>query len=581
MKWLIVEDALRDRKGHWLEYVSTFVRGFTALGDEVMVLCDRKAEAFIMEQTGARPVLPESIWHRMGDGAGALRRYARVPGHAWATFVAMRRVFKEFNHGLHGLTRMGNAQGDAHGTCAGAAFSSPSTSKLARDSANTSPTRGAGGPDSSLPATSHSLRAKVPEALTPATSYPLPATSIPLDWIFVPTVLVHHLLGWWMLLRTSSVPRNSRLVLFCPNLPIYLDNAGRAFWNGGPTTKLMAWLVAQLRREVESGRVVLGVETHAMRLALESLIGMRVTYLPHPVEFHAETRRRGGEESPTALTIEDTVASQAGPSEPDSLTSKLADVPVSESLTRSASGPSSSPATSHSLLATAPEALPPATSYAPPATAAKPIVFGCYGAARWEKGSDIFQEAIKLILKNEVPSGECQVASGKSQIQPVTSYQLLVTAAVRPLRFAIQWVEDFQDEKGNLVQLDPWFKKHPQVEIVDRYFQGDEYERRLEQTDVMVLPYRSPYRLRVSRVVIEAMLHGIPVIATKGTTLFEQAEEYGVALGCEEGSAQSLAEAILKVAEGFESLQTSAQKKASAAAQSFSVGFFRELLERK
>ena len=30
MKWLIVEDALRNRKGHWLEYVSTFVR---ALGD--------------------------------------------------------------------------------------------------------------------------------------------------------------------------------------------------------------------------------------------------------------------------------------------------------------------------------------------------------------------------------------------------------------------------------------------------------------------------------------------------------------------------------------------------------------------
>jgi len=47
----------------------------------------------------------------------------------------------------------------------------------------------------------------------------------------------------------------------------------------------------------------------------------------------------------------------AGPSEPDSLTSKLADLPFSESLTRSASGPASLPATSHSLLATAPDAL--------------------------------------------------------------------------------------------------------------------------------------------------------------------------------------------------------------------------------
>ena len=38
MRWLIVEDALRDRKGHWVEYVSTFVRGLRELGDEVASL---------------------------------------------------------------------------------------------------------------------------------------------------------------------------------------------------------------------------------------------------------------------------------------------------------------------------------------------------------------------------------------------------------------------------------------------------------------------------------------------------------------------------------------------------------------
>ena len=572
MRILIVEDALRDRKGHWLEYVSTFVHGLKGLGDEVTVLCDRKAEAFIMDQTGARPVLPESIWHRMGDGAGPLRRYARVPGHAWATFVAMRRVFKEFNHGLHGLTRMGKAQGDVLGTSVGAAFSSPSTSKLARDSENTSPTLGVSGPASCLPVTSHSLRATVPVALTPATSYPLPATSILLDWIFVPTVLVHHLLGWWLLLKTGSVPRESRVVLFFPNLPIRLDDAGRAFWNGGPTTKLMAWLLAQLRKEVESRLVVLGVETHAMRLALESLIGMRVTYLPHPVEFHAATPRRGGEESRKGLTTEDTVASQAGATFSNPSTSELSRDCENTSRTRSASAPASSPA----------------TSYPPPATSAKPIIFGCYGAARWEKGSDIFQEAIKLILKNEVAGIECPVASIQSEsarelgsaFLPITSNSLPATPVARPLCFAIQWVEDFQDEKGNLVQLDPWLKNHPQVEVINRYFQGDEYEQRLEQTDVMVLPYRSPYRLRVSRVVIEAMMHGMPVIATKGTTLFEQAEECGLALGCEEGSAESLAEAILEVVEDFEMMRVSAMERATTAAESFSVAYFRDLLEK-
>jgi len=506
MKWLIVEDALRDRKGHWLEYVSTFVRGLKELGDEVTVLCDRKAEVFIMEQTGAKPLLPESIWHRMGDGAGALRRYARVPGHAFATFIALRRFFRSLNHGEHG---------------------------------------GGGGEVSQGEMAS------------------------PPDWIFVPTVLVHHLLGWRILLTTGSVPRNSRVVLFFPNLPIHLDNAGRAFWNGGPTTKLMAWLLAQLRKGVDSGRVVLGVETHAMRLALESLIGMRVAYLPHPVEFHAETRRRGGEESPTALTTEDTEStedcfvqkqscawsSQTGPSEPDSLASKPADSSISQSPTRSATAPASLPSTSYPL----------------PATAAKPIVFGCYGAARWEKGSDIFQEAIRLILDGVISTKNN--AKGGEQIKPWKTR--IDTPEGRPIHFAIQWVEDFQDEKGNFVALDPLLKNHPQVDVIDRYFQGDEYERCLEQTDVMVLPYRSPYRLRVSRVVIEAMMHGMPVIATKATTLFEQAQEFGTVVACDGADAKSLAEAIWNLVTDFERMQHEAHRKSEIARTKFSVKYFR------
>ena len=51
------------------------------------------------------------------------------------------------------------------------------------------------------------------------------------------------------------------------------------------------------------------------------------------------------------------VGSHAGDSASDSLKSKLADLPVSESLIRYADGPASLPATSHSLPATAPEAL--------------------------------------------------------------------------------------------------------------------------------------------------------------------------------------------------------------------------------
>jgi glycosyltransferase involved in cell wall biosynthesis len=93
----------------------------------------------------------------------------------------------------------------------------------------------------------------------------------------------------------------------------------------------------------------------------------------------------------------------------------------------------------------------------------------------------------------------------------------------------------------------------------------------------MVLPYRKPYELRVSRVVIEAMLKGMPVIATEGTTLFEQAEEHGVVVGCDEGSAESLARAILELAEDFAAMRDEAKQKAKKAAESFSVSHFREL----
>ena len=192
------------------------------------MLCDQRAQGFVMEQTGARPVLPESIWHRMGDGAGAAKRYLRVPWHAVATFFAMRKFFKKFNHrghGEHGVGgrreikcetgRMDEAHCNAQEICAGAFESDSLTSKLAESPVSESPIRRANGPASS-PVTSHSLQATTPEAS-------LPATSSPLDWIFVPTVLVHHLLGWWLLLRAGCVPGDSRVLLFFSE---FADSAG-------------------------------------------------------------------------------------------------------------------------------------------------------------------------------------------------------------------------------------------------------------------------------------------------------------------------------------------------------------------
>ena len=88
-------------------------------------------------------------------------------------------------------------------------------------------------------------------------------------------------------------------------------------------------------------------------------------------------------------------------SEPGLLPSKLADSPLSESLTRSASGSASSPATSHSLLATAPVSPLPATSYSPLATPASPdVVFLAFGQIRDGKNLDLFIRAMTQLPEN-------------------------------------------------------------------------------------------------------------------------------------------------------------------------------------
>ena len=117
---------------------------------------------------GAKVVhTPETmVFYRLGNDPGKLtatgaaqKRHARD----WAKFLvkanqevasAVKRVASEAQRcgdflttdytDKHGYQK--NQQDNAQGTCAAAAFSNPSTSELARDCENTSPTRFASGP---------------------------------------------------------------------------------------------------------------------------------------------------------------------------------------------------------------------------------------------------------------------------------------------------------------------------------------------------------------------------------------------------------------------------------------------------
>jgi len=100
-------------------------------------------------------------------------------------------------------------------------------------------------------------------------------------------------------------------------------------------------------------------------------------------------------------------------SESDSLASEFADSSTSESLTRCAGGPAPSPATSHSLLATAPGALSLDAPRSQLATPASPdVVFLAFGQIRDGKNLDLFlramtrlPEQVKLLVAGKGDSG--------------------------------------------------------------------------------------------------------------------------------------------------------------------------------
>jgi glycosyltransferase involved in cell wall biosynthesis len=396
MRWLIVEDALRDRKGHWLEAVGTFRNEFSASGDHVTVLTDAELAPDIRDALRAEAILPRSVWHRLGDGSGRMTRYTRVFSHNWQTWRVMKRYLEKHQD---------------------------------------------------------------------------------FDAIFVPTVSVHHLLAWTRLIKRTLCGRRTRVLLFFVYGPLRANpSGGTPVLEGSPTARMMIWLLKSLAAEVKRGKVVLGVETEAMKAGMERAAGVPFVCFPPPVSL------------------------------------------------------------ANGSLATS---LEPGSS----------INMACYGPARAEKGSDVLQEAIK-----------------RHRRQYPTSHT----------HFTIQWNEDFS-VNGSLVSKSAELMADPQVRFVIHYTTAEEYARQLTKTDVLLLPYRlSSYAFRGSRVIVEAVNHGIPVVTTKGTTLAALAADFGAGFTCEDGSPDSLASAIREMELRFWELKQTAESRQPVAEKYFSVAAWRD-----
>ena len=182
------------------------------------------------------------------------------------------------------------------------------------------------------------------------------------------------------------------------------------------------------------------------------------------------------------------------------------------------------------------------------------VAFGSFGFARFDKGTDILQEAVRLIFE-KTPEFET--------------------------RFFIQWNRDFDFDDGRTATISPTLRENPLVHYITEVFDKDAYLDYLARTDIVVLPYRRFfYRERLSRVAIDAAIAGIPFIAPEGTWLSRFQEKYGAGLTFEPERPESLAEMIREARKQSDDLKARARSRMKAAAEAFGPeAFLRRIKE--
>jgi glycosyltransferase involved in cell wall biosynthesis len=178
----------------------------------------------------------------------------------------------------------------------------------------------------------------------------------------------------------------------------------------------------------------------------------------------------------------------------------------------------------------------------------------CPGFARHEKGSDVLQDAIRI---------------GQEQLLALN------------IKFTFQWKADggFRRKEGNIEGRDKTLEANGLVQYEESVLSGMDYWDFLANSDLLVLPYRcDPYTTRLSRVTIEAMQVGRPIIYPKGSWLEFAVNESGVGVGFDDGSPKSLLGAIIEATSNLDALKVAAHAKASQARIRYSSKSFADEL---
>jgi glycosyltransferase involved in cell wall biosynthesis len=181
-----------------------------------------------------------------------------------------------------------------------------------------------------------------------------------------------------------------------------------------------------------------------------------------------------------------------------------------------------------------------------------PVVFSCLGPARFEKGIDVMQDAIR---------------------------QYLATYPSAPARFVIQWNEPIINGDGNLYLPDPALAAETRVTIIDQPMTSAAYEGAIAATDCMLLPYqRASYFARISGVAVEAVTAGVPVIYTRDTWCADLVRDVGAGIGADDGDAAGFAEAIAEMVAQYPKYRELARARAEVARAAHSPNTFTDRL---
>ena len=187
-----------------------------------------------------------------------------------------------------------------------------------------------------------------------------------------------------------------------------------------------------------------------------------------------------------------------------------------------------------------------------PKTQNEPLIFSSLGPARFEKGIDLLQEAIKLCLRRGLK---------------------------RPVKFVIQWNQPILEADGQEYFPDTSLVGDDRVEFIRRPLESAEYDATIARSDCLLLPYRrDSYFARISGVAVEAATAGIPMIFTNDTWNADLVDKFGAGIGVEDGDIEGLANAVNAMIEGFELFHKVAIERKTAAQDAHSAHTFIEKL---